>query len=70
MKKLTRAQVMNAIAKRVRLDGLRATARMVKIDAGYLSCCINGTKPFSDEAAAKFGYVRQEAQYIRRQSSK
>ena len=60
-------QVLNAINKRVRVDGLRETARLVKIDPGYLSRALAGKKPFSDEAAAKFGFEREEALYTRKQ---
>jgi hypothetical protein len=69
MFKYTRQQMLDSIHKRIRLDGLRATCRQVGVDSGYLSRALAGKAPFSDEAAAKFGYERQEAQYIHRKST-
>lgn len=69
MKKFTRAQVLDAISKRVRLDGLRSTAREVKVDPGYLSRALAGKNPFSDGAAAKFGFKREESLYTHKQAA-
>jgi hypothetical protein len=64
MKKLTRAEVIDLIFRRVEREGLRATARLAGVDAGYLCHVLNGDKPLSDEAAGKLGFERLPDSYV------
>ena len=66
MKHYTKPEIIDAILARVKIVGLRTTARALGIDAGYLCRTLNGKQALSDETAAKFGYARMETLYTKK----